>query len=154
MSSSFQFQIANFISAMAASIKPEARTQQEDDTLQDFAPIQSAALCNRIELKQEHQILPEVDYLTPWLPPPTKLISSLDLETLTRRKCASEMDHKSIRDFGKFVAQLESPSASAFEHCDLHKTRLALCERSLTYADFRHAVDHQIDHASSIWQNN
>lgn len=121
MSSYFQFQATNLISAMASCIAPSAHAQQQNDTLHNFAPNQTdAAQSSRIQL-------PEVE---------------------------NRPDHKSIRDFGKFIAQLESPSASAFERFDLHRTRLALSERSLTYADFRHAVDHQIDHASSIWQNN
>jgi hypothetical protein len=158
VSSSFQFQVTNFIAAMAASITcSEPATQVDQDQhreqLQDFTPGTSDFKSCRI-LIDPPQEYAETSFLSAWMPSPTALISNLDLQTYTRHHHASEMQHRSVRDFGEFVAQLESPSASAFEHYDLQKIRRALCERSLTIADFRHAVDHQIDHASSIWQNN
>lgn len=149
MSSSFQFQITNFISAMACSVASTVSTEQRDAEIQDFSPVTADLCACRIQPKQAADNLASHQYLSAWFPSVDKLVAALELAPHITQK-----ENSAIRDFGNFVAQLESPSESSFETYKLHKIRTTLCERSLTEADFRHAVDHQIDYASSIWQNN
>ena len=149
MSSSFQIQVTNLMTAMAGAIASNAVAAPRNQELVDCSPNTSNNLECRIQQLPYGEDAASVEYLRSWLPSVDTLVANLDLAA---HKQSTE--NCSIRDFGNFVAQLESPSASAFETYDLYQIRLSLSERSLTYADFRHAVDHQVDYASSTWQNN
>ena len=154
MSSSFQFQVTNFMSAMACSVASTDSKVQCDQQVEDFSPPISTS-ASAVQQVQAAQDLALQDYLSAWLPSASTMIATLNLTTTTDFTAHTDQrENSSIRDFGNFIAQLESPSASTFESSEKDKIRITLSERSLTYADFRHAVDHQIDYASSIWQNN
>lgn len=88
------------------------------------------------------------DYLRHWLPSAAILVANLSI--------AAPVDSQSlqVRDFSKLVEQFDTPTATAVERRQLQQSRAALSECSLTIADFRHAVDLQIEYTSSVWQNN
>ena len=155
MSSSFQIQVTNFMYAMACSVSSTVSTEHCETDIQDFSPPALDLSPDRIQPGQMALDLASGQYLSAWLPSVETLVAALDLTPQTNlTPHTTQRENSSIRDFGSFVAQLESPSASAFETSELNKIRTTLSERSLTFADFRHAVDHQIDYASSIWQHN
>lgn len=151
VSSSYQFQATNFINAMAAAIEISASTDRDDTQLQNFAPSTSVVESHRIQQSDNTNNLITTAESRPWMPNGV-VVANVDFRTVHKNEC-----ELTIRDFANFLAQLNSPTLTAstvVERSEIHAHRLALSERSLTYADFRHAVDHQIEHTSSIWQNN
>jgi len=139
VSSSIQFQVTNFMSAMAGAIASDAVATPHNPELEDFSPNTSHRLeCSPHELRIT-QVSAPFEYLRTWVPSVETLVANLALAPEKRTT-----ENNSIRDFGTFIAQLESPSASAFETYDLHQIRVSLSERSLTFADFRHAVDQHL----------
>ena len=82
--------------------------------------------------------------LFPGLPSTASLVATFQMVT---QAVEIENTENQVRDFEILAVQIENKLS--FAEQNEYRRRSALAERSLTYADFRHAVEEH-----SIWQNN
>lgn len=142
------FQITNFIASLAETAAAASCTGDPLSTV-DFSPT-SLDSHNNCRIK-EQGLAPAAVSDSIWRSFVPSVHNMVNEAVLPQFHVTRE---NSIRDFGVIAAQLESPLAQAFESSNVHGSRSLLSEDSLSLADFRHAIDVQIDHASSIWSNN
>jgi hypothetical protein len=169
VSASSQSQAVNLISTMVEVVEAATRPNSDVPKIKspdlESAPLHApsavpanpgapvnARLDAPLDFSPDSSTLPidwqAPDYLRHWLPSAAILVANLAI--------AAPVDSQTlqVRDFSKLVEQFDTPTATAAECRQLQQSRAALSECSLTVADFRHAVDLQIEYTSSVWQNN
>lgn len=144
----FSHQIANLIASLAKAAVSAKDETRADESLEDFSPTDIVSASPRILQENVPSNLVADGIVRAWLPSVQDLVAMTDLPSLNTSENAV------IRDFSDLVSRFDSPPNQHADSQNELDNRADLSERSLSLSDFRHAVDHHIDHASSIWDHN
>ncbi len=146
-------QIEGFISALAHSVhavttdtKPASIVQRDSSTGQKQF---GTDLQECFDPQSPDALESSWTLLFPCLPSTASLIATFQMATLN---VEIENTENQVREFEILAAQIDNKLSLAEQN--EYRRRSAHAERSLTYADFRHAVDHKFTEEHSIWQNN